>query len=481
MKKLFYGLLLLLVLMELSCSKGLSDYNLNPNTSTEGNAVNPDNILPAAVINPCGQVFGYVGTEFANLAVQHMAKATSIETDQYTYPLSSLDVFWLGMYAEGLVDFEKVRSLAGSNQHYAAIAEVMQCWIFGLLTDIYGDVPYKEAIAGRSQNIAQPVFDKQEEIYKDLLARLKAANEKLDPSGPAVKGDIIYSGDILKWKRFCNSLRFRMLMRLSAKQDRKADLQEMIADVNKYPMMSAVTDNFQMKYLAVTGNEHPFYLQIRTSNPFRVSKKMVDLLQSTDDPRLQVYAAPAESGGGYAGYPNGQTGLNQLQYSKPGAHFTRANANGVLFSYSELLFLKAEAALKQFTTGDHVALYKQAIKASMDEYNGVSVNGQPFVAPDINSTFFNGPGIALTGANDLEKIMTQKWVALYGHNWEPWIEWKRTGYPALAASAGNTNSGKIPVRMPYPTTEQNYNATNYQEAVSRQGADNLNTRIWWNK
>lgn len=476
-----FSLCLICIMLATACNKNLGDINIDPNNASEDTKVTADLVLPSAMESAFDQYFSYVGFEFTDLAVQHMAKVTGYDTDRYTYANSSLSVFWNAFYSEGLIDFEKVKKVAAGNPNYIAIADIMQCWQFSLLTDAYGDIPYSEALKGAA-GIYQPKYDTQEAIYTDLIQRLTATNTRVDLAGNPVKGDIIFAGNMMKWKRFANSLRLRLLLRISAKKDVKAELQQMVSNPTENPLMASNTDNFQLVYLPNSPNDNPFYQTVRSRNDFRLSKVLVDKLKQLNDPRITVYANPTEAGGVYEGYPNGQAGLSQTLYSKPGVYFTNPTTPAVGLPYTEVLFLLTEAAYKQYITGDFKDYYNKAIKASFDQYNGVATaNGAVFNPPPIGAPYFSQPSVTLSGTNDLEQIMTQKWIALFAQTFEPWIEWKRTGFPVLTASAGNTNNNKIPVRMPYPITEQTLNGKNYQEAVSRQGADDLNTKVWWNK
>ena len=161
------------------------------------------------------------------------------EGDNYNVQPSVNITNWQVFYTDGLANFQKIIEISGAeadnpNTNYEGIGMGMRAWNFALLTDIWGAVPYTEALAGTAESaIYSPAYDSQETVYAGIIEDLKMANEKLDPdpAAPKVNGDILFNGDIMMWKKFFNSLRFKLLNRQAAKvASSAADMQAMLDD-----------------------------------------------------------------------------------------------------------------------------------------------------------------------------------------------------------------------------------------------------------
>jgi hypothetical protein len=355
-----------------------------------------------------------------------------------------------------------------------------------MLTDAYGRVPFSEA---NTPGENTPVYDPQPAIYEGILADLERANSLIDPgSGQAIQGDILYDGDLLKWKKMANSLRLRLLMRLSEKQESEGldtldiNVQQQFQQiVNNEPLFEGNEDNAALAYLGSRPNEWPPHTQrVGTFRTFRMSQTLTDTLKAYDDPRLPVFGDRADSLDTFVGVPNGltddasnefnggrafQSSLNTTRYfEEPNA------AEGLIMTYAEVLFLRAEAAARGWTGGDAETLYENGIEASMDQYGQSMPDG-----------YLDQPGVEYPTGNPqaaIDRINKQKWIALFYTGLEGWFNWRRTGVPDIEPSAENVNGDQIPVRFRYPESEQSLNAENYDTAVEQQGANNINTTMW---
>jgi hypothetical protein len=295
----------------------------------------------------------------------------------------------------------------------------------------------------------------------------------MDPSGTVIEdGDLIYQGDLVKWGQFANSLRMRLAMHLSEVDADRAE-QEFAAAYAAGGFTSNA-DNAQLNYVGDGTWDYPINAYERDRDDHAISAAMVDTLKSLSDPRLPLYAK-ANVYGTYAGMPNGYDDVpfRHDSVSRIGLPFTSATTPAVIMSYSELLFLQAEAAERGWISGDPAELYKQAITANM-EWNGISQG-------EIDSYLAQGAVSYAGGTSGLRQIALQKWIALYGNGPEAYVEWRRTGYPNLKAGPHAKNDGVIPVRLPYPTVEQALNGANLAQAVSQQGGASLNSPLWWDK
>ena len=392
--------------------------------------------------------------------------------------------------------------------NYLGVALVLRAWMFANVTDAYGDVPYTEATKGKS-GIYLPTYEAQDKIYTGILNDLKRANEILGSSAEAVTGDLIFNGSIEKWRKFANSLRVRYLMRISGKVNVSADLQAIIANPSATPVFVDNADNAVLVYSAAAPNQWPLYgSRVGSFDEFRLSETLGDALTAMNDPRLAVFGRPTEKSVAagapvISGVPNGLEDTQALSYnggpqavSRVGLSFAClvcndtgkpapvANvARGLIMTYAELQFLLAEAREKNLiTTGVAETYYLNGINANLNFYRSI-VPAEYGINLTTPANYFTQPLVAYTGtqAEKLAKIGTQKWVALFFNGLEAWYDWRRTGLPALTPGVSNLNNNLIPVRMPYPIAEQTLNGANRDAAVTRQGVDNLNTKVWWDQ
>lgn len=488
-----------------SCDKNFDEINTNENVPT---TVTPSLLLAGVIRNTVNdQVNEAWG--IGNIVVQHTAKIQFVNEDRYLW--GERNAVWNSVFGN-LRNVENIIGIASTSEpvqnNYIGVALVMKAWMFANATDAYGDVPYTEATKGKS-GVYLPKYDDQQSIYTGILADLKKANEILGSSSEAVSGDLLFNGSIDKWKRFANSLRIRYLMRISGKTNVAADLQAIVSDPVTFPVFSGNGDNAALVYSSAAPNQWPLYgSRVGSFDEFRLSKTLGDALSAMSDPRLAVFARPTQNSVTQgspviAGVPNGLEDTQALSYnggpqgvSRVGLSFAClvcndtgkpapvANvARGLIMTYAELQFLLAEAREKNLiTTGTAETYYLNGINANFDFYRSI-VPADYGINLSTPASYFTQPLVVYTGTQQekLEKIAKQKWVALFFNGLEAWYDWRRTGLPALAPAVSNLNNNLIPVRMPYPIAEQTLNGDNRTAAVTRQGADNLNTRVWWDQ
>lgn len=357
----------------------------------------------------------------------------------------------------------------------------MKANLAALLTDLYGDVPYSEAVQGRTNKIFTPAYDKQEVIYTGkggILELLRNAGQILEKSKDPLNGDILYNGNLDKWVRFANSLRVRYLMRISKKVNVAPELQNIVTQ-NK--LITGNSTSAVIPFLASAPNQW-FIFNEREGRyaDVRMSKTIDSVFHALDDPRMAVYFKPTEATKNspakeYAGLPNGlslanQNAFNLNKISTVGALF-RDVPDGVdayLMQYSELQFLLAEAALKGYISGSAATYYQAGIQASFDYFN-----------TPVPANYFDRVNIKFNGTDDLQKIMTQKWLAHFMNGYEAWLDIRRTGFPKLKVAQDNLNNNVYPVRFHYPESEQAANPEKYQAALVQAGPDTYNRKGWW--
>ncbi|MEX8546296.1 MAG: SusD/RagB family nutrient-binding outer membrane lipoprotein [Mucilaginibacter sp.] len=476
MKKLYVKTVLagLLFINLASCKKDLVAVNQNPNASQNAQ---PDYLLTAATKATVDTYWGTSNNMDASLLfVQHWAKIQYTDPDRYIYTNSAFQELWTVGYSKSIVNLNQIikQADAQSNPNYKGVALVLRSWVFMLLTDAYGDIPYKQA-ASIDQYLT-PAYDAQKDVYAALLDDLKTAQVALNTSGKAIAGDIIYGNNIALWKKFTNSLRLRIALRIADRDPDKAKqiLTEIQAEGSGY--ISSNSEIAQLVYLD-SPNQNPISNLFDTRDDYRISKTVTDKLIALNDPRLPIYAAPTQdvTPQTYVGIPNGllvgdASNLGFTKTSKPGTYFRAPHAPAVIMSYAEVLFDRAEAAARGFTTESASDLYSQAVQASLNQYG---ITGNAAVA------YLSTAAVQYDPTNYKKSIGEQKWIALFGQGLEAFAEWRRLDYPQLQPAVAGTLGGKIPVRFIYPGTEQSLNGSNYQTAVSRQGADLLTTKLWF--
>jgi len=472
-KNIIYSLIFCSVLAS-SCGKELSEVNINPNATENAQ---PDYLLTAAIKNTADAYWGTTNNLNSSLLfVQQWAKVQYTEEDRFIYSNSSFTSLWSTVFSQSINSFNKIIEIGNStsNPNYRGVALTLRSWSFLLLTDAYGDIPYSQA--GKLSEFITPAYDKQKDVYYGLLEDLKTAKNALDPNGKAIAGDIIYSGNILKWKKFANSLRLRIALRIADREPARAKqvLDEIKSDGDLY-----ISDNADIAQLIyqLSPQQNPVSAQFDTRDDYRISKTIVDKLFALNDPRLPVYASKTETATPqeYVGLPNGLTNseasnLGFAKTSKPGSYFRAPQAPAVIFSYAELLFDRAEAAARGLTTENAADLYKQGIAASLKQYG---------ISDALATTYLAQIAVQYNATNYKKSIGEQKWLALFGQGLEAWAEQRRLDYPQLTASGNTVLDGKIPVRFIYPGSEQSLNGQSYKNAVANQGADLLTTKLWF--
>lgn len=461
--------------LQLSCQKELTNINKNPNAAENPQ---PDYLLTSVVKSAADNYWGSVANfSSSQLITQQWARIQYTDVDRYVFANTTFSTFWSTILSNNITDLDQIIKLGTQqgNNNYIGVAHVLRAWDFQLLTDAFGDIPYSQA--DQIELYPTPKYDAQQEVYHGLINELDTALVRLNASGAAITGDPIYSGNISLWKEFANSLKLRIALRIADREPDKAKtvIAEVLADAAG--LISSNNGTAKVTY-DDSPNWNPVANIFSTREDSRISKTVVDRLYALNDPRLPVYAdLPQDTTvKKYTGVPNGlATGdaaaLGLAKTSRPGSYFRAAHAPAVILSYAEVLFDRAEAAAKGFTTENATLLYQQAIQASLNQY-GITDN-------TVISNYLNQSSVVYNAANYKKSIGEQKWIALFGQGLEAFAEWRRLDYPQLTPAATGVLNGLIPVRFIYPGTEQTLNGTSYTNAVKNQGADILITKLWF--
>lgn len=428
-----------------------------------------------------------------------------------------------------------------------AALSIYRVYVMSIMTDLYGDVPYSEAGKGYLEEVFNPRYDKQKDIYDSFFVELSKAVNQLDPSKDKITSDVIYNGNVEKWKKFANSLRMRFAMRISNVDPTKAQQEFEAALQANGGVFESADDDALIKYMKISysfggesytdyrgnafskllyGNDpanNPTYIcstffnkLYKTNDPrtFRIARCYYDGLMSTSSPdnRIDLTKEMLDKGIGFQPrdpgayswepWPSGYDSdlLKKMAESNPSivyklyrevepklaTTFLMSDNPGVVMTYSEVMFLKSEAALKGWNVGSGSveSYYKTGVRAAMDflfaNYKCEKITDEEF------DKYYKENPIGYTNEQKKASINTQAWILHFLNPAECWANVRRSGYPVLKSPAEYgfeqflVDGKEIPVRFCYPTLESSYNKKNYKEAVERMGGtDSWYNHVWW--
>jgi len=486
---------LALVSSAVAChTDNITTANRNPNNPTSAPA---GALFTSATAAAVGRWVGFGGPA---IITQQLANTTYPTADSYiSLQADGTSGTFNSAYTNDLQDLRQVIS-KGRQANQPGVygpAMVLQVWDFSYLTDMWGDVPYSDALKADSSIVA-PKYDAQKDIYAGFFTTLEAASDSMAAAAAGSPGlgsaDPIYGGDLGKWRRFANSLHARYAMRVVNVDPATADAELKAAFSDPGGVFQSNADNAKLVWPGDGVSDNPFADVLKTRDDARLARTMTALM--TNDPRIRAYGQPVVDSsaypGGYGGMPAALTQDSANAWyrkaSRPGTRFypgvtsygtfgTSAglSAPSYLMTYAELMFIRAEAAERGIggvPHGEAAADYNAAIQASMAQWGVTDASAI--------SAFLASPAIAYQGGTaGLKQIAVQKWIALFSDDAQAWAEWRRTCQPSTVVPGPNTIVPYIPRRYYYSTTEASVNATNLNAAIARQGPDNFGTRIYW--
>lgn len=495
MKQFTYILLLGIILS--SCAKNFQETNTNPNGTPEAL---PSQLMAPALVNTL--TYNMLrNRNFNNELMQVTVNMSDAEGQVFRYDFRSTwsDYLYNGLYSE-LTNFKDMYTISSDelnyNKSYMGISLICQSWIYSILTDTYGDIPYFQSNLAKDSLIYEPRFDAQKDIYLDIFKKLDTANTLLS-AGTAITGssDPVYNGDVAKWRKFGNSLYLRLLLRVSAKSDSAILKIKDIVETNKssYPIMTSNDESAILRWTGVGPYSSP-YLAVREQD-FRspgIASFFIDNLSQWNDPRIDIptYGTGgfnrwgiAPYSGSYQGVPSGYSpGENPVKkcyfYSNTSAvSLMTEPMTGMMMNYAELEFILAEAAAKGWISGSAETFYNTGALNSITQWIPTWPTSITTWLAAADIEWLNDE----TLDQKMEKIHKQKYYALFLTDMQQWFEYRRTGHPELPKGAGLRNNGVMPARMTYPVYVQSTNPTNYKLAIASQGPDEISTQVWWQK
>lgn len=483
-----YLMILPLLIITFGCSDKLEEINENPNAATD---IQVERLL-LGIERELSEDYTINSFDITNKFV-HYTEFPSRLWDAFLEERRAEQDWWIESHFNELRNVNYIIDNAGQGEEdFKGVGLVIRAWMNYLLTSYHGDIPYSEA-GKAADGINQPKYDTQQEVFAGILIDLELANNLIGTGGLGLNGDFILGNDETKWKKFCNSLRIRVLISQSKQVDPSGELNKILSDPATYPIMESNADQPVFSY-----NAENTYPRNKDGSFFvddtYMAEDFINKMLEFGDERIKFYATETElpTPGGYAGVVSGSS-----DQPTPG-EASRISAlifdskeifalQTVWMSFAELNFLLAEAAENGWISGGTDmarTYYEKGIEASYnyssDRLN-IGIASGAILAPMTpwNGSYLSNTGVEYAGDSNqkLSLIATQKWLALYS-DMESYFSWKRTGLPNLTFNPTGPNAGIKPMRYRYPQNEQIFNEDNYLEAISIQGPDEWGTKMW---
>lgn len=487
MKKIKYIILsLLLIVISISCDNvDFGDTNENPNGAGDPNTAS----LMAGAISRYSTLSGRDYLNRPTLYVQYQSQVTYTDESRYNEAASA----WGAYFVQTLNNLQLVVDISedpanhttvylsqGAPENQIAVAKLMQAIIFKRVTDTWGDIPFTEAL---NPEILSPSYDSQSDIYPALINMVKENRDLMDDSKLGPTGDIIYGGDITKWKKLANSLILQMSLQLSKKfpgASEYAANEFNSALSNSNGVIESIDDEAWFTYNADfnnpwTGNRRPDYF---------LSKEFIDALKgngttsnTTLDNRINIFSTNPSLEGVPYGYEN-ESGAGRAQMS---TLIWTEEAPLPLMTSAYTYLNRADAANMGWTSEDVNALFTSGIEKSYETLNSHYSDGT--ITADGANTYAASRILNMATVSAEQVIAEEKWVALFPSGFDAWAEWRRTEFPTLVPATDYLNSGIIPRRYVYPTEEATLNESSYNSGVNSlsPSTDNNSSKIWWDQ
>jgi Starch-binding associating with outer membrane len=506
-----------LLLFMASCTKDFKNLNTNPNAPQ---------FVPTAYLLSSTQkgLMDFTWDRWWNASngmtlAQYYSENTYTTETQYLFRANITKQYWGNFYASGINDpgggsvvvggMKNLQTIidecnatpltykgSGAISNQKAVATILQVWTFQCLTDIWGDIPFSQAL--KDVQLTQPKYDKQVDIYNGLITMLDSATSWIDVTQTDLQGDLIYAGNMNEWQKFANSLRLRVAIRIADRNPTLAG-QQITKAVNAVGgVFASNADNALFTYISSAPNYNPLYYDraINGRQDFCASNTIIDVMNTLGDGRIGYYfdsVAGAGTGNTYVGRVFGQNPGNAgtvpigsvsqpsgaAAISSGGAIPANAtlspSAPGVYMDYAEVNFILAEAVERGFIGGSAQSYYDAGIDASFTYWTGSPAPSAYHTQATVNYSTLKS-----SGQTYKQIIGKQKWLALYMQGMQGWIEWRRLDFGILNQPIdGYLVGSSIPVRMLYPYDESQLDPTGYNQAINDQGQDLQSTKVWW--
>lgn len=457
--------ILSIALLFSSCSSWIdSSMNTSPN--------NPTDVPVTLLVAPIEANLAYVvGGDLARtncIWMQQIAGIASQPFDLDVYNISESDVnnSWsYNLYTPGMYNTKilMAKAVTQTSPYYAAIAKILMAYQLGVTTDLWGDIPYSNALNGANGQ-TKSTYDKQQAIYTTIFSLLNDALTDLSASSSTfVPGadDLIYGGDLTKWTKTVYALTARYKLHLV--KVGSASYADVLAALAK--AYTSNDDDLKLVFGSAYSNSNPMYRFSQERGGYiGANTNFLSMLTTAKDPRLAVYYQATDTstvkGVVKLSYTGSAAGEGNAKASVIGVNYASPASPVYLMSYTEVKFIEAEASYQTGNTARAITAYNAGLKASLVR-EGV-----------YDATWFAADSIPTGGIITLEKIINQKYLSSFLQI-ETWSDWRRTGYPTLQLATG-AFTAEIPRRYPYPSDERLYNGSNEPSPLPK-----ITDRVWW--
>ncbi|MDH5035562.1 MULTISPECIES: SusD/RagB family nutrient-binding outer membrane lipoprotein [Chryseobacterium] len=452
MKKIIYIPIIIAGLFLNSCQHELDTFNENPNSPTQ--VTSPKTLFTGAAVGTINNSTGNLTRQISLLTQQ--TNGNLFQSLDYTnYFLTELDneTDWSNIYKTGVNLHQIITQFGDKYPYYSGMAKILLALNMGYATDTWGDVPFSEAFQG--VNNFSPKYDSQQNVISQIQSYLDSAIIDLSKPENANLGlpagdDIFYAGNIDKWKKLAYAIKARYALRLTQREGSTVAAQKALNYLQN--SFTSSSDNLVARFDGGNNQNLWFAFNNQRSGYMSMGKYFIDLLKNSSDPRLPHYAG-LDASGGYSGSAPEDSNTDASPF---GSYFAgSASTSNIIFSYSEIKFIEAEAQFRLGNTVGAQAALKTAVSASLIDVTGTD-----------NPVFATTASAAVT----LQNIITQKYSSLFT-TMEPYNDWRRTGFPVLTPNQ-NSQSKKIPLRLITPKAERTLN--NNAAVVS-----DVSIPVWW--
>jgi hypothetical protein len=475
MKKIIITALSIIALVSCQSNDAYEALNVDPKNPL---AVDADFLFNSATKSLADQMTSTnVNTNVFRMLGQHWTETTYTDEANYDFNTRNItNAHWSEMYRNVLLDLSTskantnadTRLSADNKKTRNAQIEILSVYAWANLVETFGDIPYSQALKPNESFL--PVYDDAATIYSDLLTRLNAAIPDLTDSGFGAS-DPLYAGEAAAWKKFGNSLKLRMGIRIADAPGMSAKAQSAITTAISGGVFTSNADNASIKYTSAPPNTNPVWVDLVQSgrSDFVIANTLVDFMNNLADPRRAFYFDQNLGAGVYDGGPYGDNN-SYSTYTHVGDIVIDPTNPASLLDYSEVNFYLADAAERSISGTPLLAegFYNKGITASFDQWG----------APNVSSYLLNTDVAYSTAPGSWRvKIGNQLWLAMYNRGYEAWTAWRTYDMPGFNLPA---ESGlPVPTRYTYPISEQNLNQTNYNAASTAIGGDEQTTKIFW--
>lgn len=521
-----------LIILNAACTKSFEDCNTNPHEATE-EMMSHDNLKTGAFFSQLQRnvvLFkdgknddgsyqvsqGLTSDLYSGYIAPTGTWYSGVHNGSYYFISGWIEKTFTAGFSSAMPAWQSIVKVATEQNlpQVSALATIVKVEAMHRVADAYGPIPYCNYGSGSLKNN----YDGLDEVYKKFFVELDSAINVLtdyikgNPSATILeKYDLVYSGNATKWVKFANTLRLRLAMRIVyanpelAKTEAEKSITNSIGVITKSDEKAALQHSTNLIY------HHPLHEIAYNFNAgeARMSASMDAYMNGYKDPRLAIYFKPAAVDGAYHGVRLGIVTSVWTKYV--GANISNLNVDEsntkiVWMTAAESYFLRAEGALRGWGMGGTAKdLYEKGITISFEE-NSLTTGAATYIANATNVPIAFTDKATSSGLNaaapsgitiawdanaafetNLERIITQKWIALYPDGPEGWAEFRRTGYPKLIPIVTNKSNGTVNTtiqvrRIPYPQSEYDNNSTGVQAGVTKLGGlDNGGTKLWWDK